>query len=87
MWDPNFFAFTSVGVICLVIDIFWYSFEIVHERSIMEMKLPGMQMETILFGMSTIQLSVMVLVSQILHFLLTRLFHSLDEIVWTSFSN
>lgn len=53
----------------------------------MEMKLPGMQMETILFGMSTIQLSVMVLVSQILHFLLTRLFHSLDEIVWTSFSN
>jgi hypothetical protein len=44
----------------------------------MEMRLRGMQMETILLGMSIIHLFVMDLVSQILQFI--RLLNSLDEL-------
>lgn len=53
----------------------------------MEMRLPGMQMETILLGMSTIQLFVMDLVSDNLQFLFIRLFNCLRAIVWTLLSN
>jgi len=58
--------------------MFLVNLKIVHERSIMEMRLRGMQMETILLGMSIIHLFVMDLVSQILQFI--RLLNSLDEL-------
>lgn len=64
----------------MVIDIFLVYLKLVHERSIMEMRLPGMQMETILLGMSTIQLFVMDLVSDNLQFLFIRLFNCLRAI-------
>lgn len=45
----------------------------------MEMRLLGMQMETTLFGMSTTQLFVTALVSEILQLLFGRLLKCLEE--------